>query len=190
LDGEFDSPPSPPEKFKGAGIKASTFLFDKAKIRLTFQSAFRYKEVEITQEGEFLFMKKLIVGLLLAVLVLVPMGCTVTTEVYFPTQKSDGLEQMTALLEGNLELGDDGWLRAESNNSSHVLIWPYGFTVRGEGKEIQVLDGDGQVVAIVGKAIKVGGGETTEEIAEMYTGKGIPDDLAGPFWLVAEVIND
>lgn len=131
---------------------------------------------------------KLIVGLLLLVLVLVPVGCTVTSEVFFPSQR-DGLDQMDALLEGKLEL-DDGWLRAEAGNSSYVLIWPHGFTVRGEGKEIQVLDGDGDVVAVVGEAIKVGGGEATLEIVEQYTGNVFPDGLTGPYWIVAEVINN
>lgn len=132
-------------------------------------------------------MKRLIVGLLLLVLVIVPVGCTVTSEIFFPTQR-DGLGQMDALLEGNLAL-DDGWLRAESASSSHVLIWPYGFTVRGEGKEIQVLDGEGDVVAIVGEAIEVGGGEATLEIVEQYTGNAFPDGLAGPYWIVSEVIG-
>lgn len=133
-------------------------------------------------------MKRLIIGLLLVALLLVPVGCTVTTEVYFPTQKS-GLDQMDALLQGNLEL-DDGWLQAEAGNSSYVLIWPYGFTVRGEGKEIQVIDGEGQVVAIVGEAIKVGGGEATLETVEQYTGNAFPDELAGPYWIVSEVVDE
>jgi hypothetical protein len=132
-------------------------------------------------------MKKLIIGLLLMVLVLVPLGCTVTVEVFFPVQQS-GLDQMTADVKGDLELDDD-WLRLESWGDSCVLIWPYGFSVRG-GEDIEVLDGDGQVVAVVGEAIKVGGGEATAETAENYIGKSLPDDLAGPFWIVSEVIND
>lgn len=134
-------------------------------------------------------MKKLIIGLLLAVLVLAPVGCTVTSEVFFPTQR-DGLSQMEALLEGELDLDDEGWLRAASASSSHVLIWPYGFTVRGEGKEIQVLNGDGDVIAVVGEAIEVEGGEATIEIVEQYTGNVFPDGLAGPYWIVSEVMGD
>jgi hypothetical protein len=134
-------------------------------------------------------MKKLIIGLLLIVLVLVPVACTVTVEVFFPVQKSSDLDQMTADFNGNLELDED-WLRVETASSSYVLIWPYGFSVRGGEDEIQVLDGDGQVVAIVGEVIKVGGGEATEEIAEKYIGKLLPDDLEGPFWIVSEVVNE
>jgi hypothetical protein len=133
-------------------------------------------------------MKKVIIGLLLVVLVLVPVACTGTVEIFFPVQQS-GFDQMDALMQGNLEM-DDGWLRAGSSASDYLLIWPYGFSVRGEGKEIQVLDGDGQVVATVDEAIKVGGGETTLEIVEKYIGKSLPDDCTGPFWIVSEVVND
>jgi hypothetical protein len=131
--------------------------------------------------------KKLIIGLLLIVLVLVPVACTSSVDIFFPVQKS-GFDQMDALLEGNLELVDS-WLRAESLDSSYLLIWPYGFSVRGEGEEIQVLDGDGQVVAVVGESIKVGGGESTAEIVEKYIGKSLPDDCEGPFWIVSEVVE-
>ncbi len=133
-------------------------------------------------------MKKLIIGLLLIVLVLVPVACTTTVEIFFPVQQS-GFDQMTADFDGNLELVD-GWLRGRSLGSDYLLIWPYGFSVRGEGEEIQVLDGDGQVVAIEGEAIKVGGGEATAGIVEKYIGRSLPDDLSGPFWIVSEVIND
>jgi hypothetical protein len=134
-------------------------------------------------------MKKLIIGLLLVVLVLVPVACNTTVEVFFPVQKSSDLDQMTADFNGDLELVD-GWLRARSVGSDYLLIWPYGFTVRGQGEEIQVLDGDGQVVAIEGEVIRVGGGESTLEVVEAYIGKLLPDDLAGPFWIVSEVISD
>jgi hypothetical protein len=133
-------------------------------------------------------MKKLIIVLMLMVLVLVPVACSGSVDIFFPVQKS-GLDQMTADLEGSLELVD-GWLRLEAFGSGYLLVWPYGFSVHGEGEEIQVLDGDGQVVAIVGESIRVGGGESTVEIVESYIGKSLPDDCQGPFWIVSEVIND
>ena len=133
-------------------------------------------------------MKKLIIGLALLVLVLLLVACgSSTVEIFFPVQKS-GLDQMDALLEGNLELVD-GWLRVQSSDSDYLVIWPYGFSVQGEGKEIQVLDGDSQVVAIVGEPIRVGGGESTVEIVESYIGKSLPDDCAGPFWIISEVLS-
>ena len=107
---------------------------------------------------------------------------------FFPVQKESGLEQMLALLEGRLELVD-GYLRVVHSHGSYLAIWPHGFSVRAEGSEIQVLDGDDQVVAIVGETIKVGGGETTAEVVELYIGKSLPDDCVGPFWIVSEMVN-
>ncbi len=136
-------------------------------------------------------MKKLIIGLVLAVLVLVPVACNSSPVVFFPVQKS-GFSQPDALLEGELILVD-GYLRVETEYSDDkdLLIWPHGYSVRAEGDEIQVLDGDGQVVAVVGEAIKVGGGEGANvEIVEKYIGRSLPDDCAGPYWIASGVIND
>jgi len=137
-------------------------------------------------------MKKLIIVLALAILLVVPSaacGGSASVDIFFPVQKSGDLNQMTADVSGNLELVDD-WLRLESSGDSYLLVWPYGFSVRGEGGEIQVLDGDGQVVAVVGGAITVGGGETTVEIAESYAGKSFSGEVDGPFWIVSEVVSD
>ncbi|MGD9117051.1 MAG: hypothetical protein PVJ61_07810 [Dehalococcoidia bacterium] len=134
-------------------------------------------------------MKKLIVGLLMLVPVLVLAGCSKTYEVYFPVQKSDNLDQMEALLQGTLELDDDGWLRVESGGDSHVIIWPYGFEIKGGEKEIKIHNGAGQAVAVVGETIQLSGGSVTQEVAETYTGQGIPDGLGGSFWIASEVVS-
>jgi hypothetical protein len=137
-------------------------------------------------------MKKLLIVLALAILLVLPSaacGGSASVDIFFPVQKSGDLDQMTADVSGNLELVD-GWLRLDSLGDSYLLIWPYGFSVRGEGEEIQVLDGEGQVAAVVGEAISVGGGETTVEVAESYTGRALSGEVDGPFWIVSEVVND
>jgi hypothetical protein len=134
-------------------------------------------------------MKKLIIVLALVVLLLLPSAaCHGSVDVFFPVQKNNILGQMPVELSGNLELVD-GWLRLESSDSDYVLIWPLGFSVHGEGKEIQVLDSDEVVVAIVGEPIRVSGGEYTLEIVESYIGQSLPEDCDGPFWIVSAVIN-
>jgi len=60
---------------------------------------------------------------------------------FFPVQRG-GLDQMDALLQGELEL-DDGYLRVKYFDDNYLLIWPHGFSLRTEGKEIQVIDSDG-----------------------------------------------
>lgn len=134
-------------------------------------------------------MKKLIIVLALVVLLIIPVACKGSVEVYFPMQSNSSLDQMDAELEGNLELVDS-WLRLQSADGDYVLVWPDGFSVRGEDKEIQVLDSLGQVVAVVGEALTVGGGESTRETVESYIGIPLPADAEGPYWIVSEVISD
>jgi len=107
---------------------------------------------------------------------------------FFPVQRG-GLDQMDALLQGELEL-DDGYLRVKYFDDNYLLIWPHGFSLLTEGKEIQVIDSDGQVVTRVGDRIKVGGGEVPAEIVEKYIGQPLPDNCTGPYWIVSEVITD
>jgi len=108
---------------------------------------------------------------------------------FFPVQRG-GLDQMTALAEGKLVL-DNGYLRLKGFfGEGESLVWPYGFSLRTEGKEIQVIDSDGQLVARVGERIKVGGGEVPAEIVEKYIGQPLPDNCTGPYWIVSEVITD
>lgn len=111
---------------------------------------------------------------------------------FFPVQKA-GLDGMTALLEGKLEL-DNGYLRVKYFDNNYLLIWPYGFSLRTEGEEIQVIDSNGQVVARVGDKIRVGGGERTGEKAKEFIEKYIveqplPDDCQSPYWIVAGVVE-
>jgi hypothetical protein len=136
-------------------------------------------------------MKKRLIVLALAMLLILPSAACggSAVDVFFPVQKSGDLSQMTAEVSGNLELVD-GWLRLESSDGSYLLIWPYGFSVHGEEGQIQVLDGEGQIAAVDGGAITVGGGETTAEIAESYVGLALSGEVDGPFWIVSEVVSD
>jgi hypothetical protein len=127
-------------------------------------------------------------SLMLVVVLSTAVACSSSPVAFFPVQKS-GFDQMTALFEGRLELVD-GYLRVVDSHSSYLAIWPHGFSVRTEGDEIQVLDGDGQVVAIVGEAINVGGGEGANvEIVEKYIGQSLPEGCTGPFWIVSVVVS-
>lgn len=143
--------------------------------------------------------RRKIISAMVCVLVVVPIvaiGChdnTPSLTPFFPVQKS-GLDQMLSLAEGKLVL-DNGYLRIKRIlalrfiGESDLLIWPYGYSLRIEGKEIQVIDSDGQVVARVGDRIKVGGGEVPAEIVEKYIGQPLPDDCKGPYWIVSEVVD-
>lgn len=91
---------------------------------------------------------------------------------------------------GKLVLEDDCLLLKPVIGDSHVLVWPYGYSIETVGGEIQIIDDGGNVVASVGDTIKVGGGEISAETAEEVIGQPLPDDCVGPYWIVSEVIND
>jgi len=113
---------------------------------------------------------------------------------YFPIQKA-GLARMDSLLEGRLELDDNGCLRVNDNFSNYLIIWPYGFSLRTEGEEIQIIDEKGQIFARVGDVIKIGGGEIPGEearelIEESIVEQPLPDDCQGPYWVTGDWVTE
>lgn len=113
-----------------------------------------------------------------------------TSTPYFPTQRDPGAVQMLARGEGRLIL-DEGYLRFKMTfGESYMIIWPYGYTIRLEGKTIQVLNADGRVVARAGDRIVIGGGETNStEGIENSIGQPLPLDCTGPYWIAGEIIE-
>jgi hypothetical protein len=108
---------------------------------------------------------------------------------YFPVQRDPGLSYMQARIEGRLILSE-GCLRLKEQPfaRSYMIIWPYGYKLRLEGKTIQVLDADGQVVARVGDWIELGGGVVDSiEFIENYIGQPLPPDCTGPYWFAAPI---
>jgi hypothetical protein len=80
--------------------------------------------------------------------------------VAFPRQKpSEGIrESMLAQLIGTLRL-DGPCLLVDSLDGAVLLpIWPPEFTLRSEGDELVVIDGQGQVAARTGEEVYLGGG--------------------------------
>lgn len=95
-----------------------------------------------------------------------------------------------ALFEGKLVLDNNNCLRLKPScdkGNSMFPVWPYGYSLKIIGKQIQVVDKgkDNHIVAIVGDEIKLGGGEITSEIVESYIGQQLPDACTGPYWLVS-----
>ncbi|MCJ7655265.1 MAG: hypothetical protein MUO97_08235 [Dehalococcoidia bacterium] len=108
---------------------------------------------------------------------------------FFPVQK-EGLAQMLTLAKGRLVIENSCLRLKPIIGSSYLLIWPYGYSLHTEGKIIEVIDGNGNIVAHVGDTIKVGGGEAVSvEIVMIYTSQQLPDNCEGPYWLVNEVVN-
>jgi hypothetical protein len=105
---------------------------------------------------------------------------------YFPVQKEPGLPSLMALESGKLLL-EDGCLRSEWFGTSHLLIWPYGYTYRVSGNSVEVLNDKGEVAARTGQFKQFGGGEVPS--IEPYTETTPAKNYAGPYWLVGNVEN-
>jgi hypothetical protein len=97
---------------------------------------------------------------------------------------------MQALLIGRLVLVD-GCLRVESlhGDESLLAIWPPEFGLAAEGEKIQVLDGEGQVVARVGEEVYMsGGGGSASGLADCVQ-EQLPDSCRGPYWIVGDEVR-
>jgi hypothetical protein len=142
-----------------------------------------------------------ILAALVCVLVIVPImstSChdnsftTTPPAPFFPVKKEPDSSYIypSALSEGKLVVDHSNLRLKHFWGTSDLLIWPYGYSLRIEGKELQVVDNYGQLVGRLGDKIKVGGGEVPAEIVEEYIGQPLPDDCEGPYWLVSEVIEN
>jgi hypothetical protein len=87
------------------------------------------------------------------------------SDIYFPVTKEAFVDYPNALTYGTL-IFDGKYLLIKgispTSGADYLPVWPYGYSINVKGNEIQVLDGNGQVVACTGDSIKVGGGETPE----------------------------
>jgi hypothetical protein len=108
----------------------------------------------------------------------------IQTPAYFPVQKEPADVIMLLLVRGELIL-DNGYLRVsgKSGYKGDLIIWPYGYSWKIEGKEIWIIDDKGQAVARVGDWVKMGGGEIPKYWAEEKIGSPLPEDAEGPYIL-------
>jgi hypothetical protein len=138
------------------------------------------------------FRKLLISVVCLAVVLSLAAGCNQSSSnPYFPVAKQTESTYPLALTTGKLVVEGDyvrvksGWFFAKGS----LLIWPYGYSLKTADGKISVVDKDGQVVAVAGDNVKIGGGEISLEIVEKYLGKSLPANCPGPYWLVSGVVK-
>lgn len=105
--------------------------------------------------------------------------------VAFPRQAPLVTSVMEAELMGDLALAD-GCLRVRSiyGDDSLLPIWPPEFTLQAENDQIQVLDGDGRVVARVGEEVYMGGGRVSSPAMPDCVRQQLPAECSGPYWMV------
>jgi len=117
---------------------------------------------------------------------------TTSSPPFFPVLKEPQSIGLEALAVGRLSLKDN-CLRLTPLflfGEGELLIWPYGYTLKIDGKEIRVVDNNGLVVASVGDKIKVGGGEIPLEMVEKNIGESLPDNCPGPYWSVSSIVEE
>ena len=77
--------------------------------------------------------------------------------IHFPTYDAGGPHPL-ALLDATLEV-EDGCVYIAKGGERWIGLWPNDLRVELEGDLVQIVDGDGQVLAAEGEPIRAGGGE-------------------------------
>lgn len=111
--------------------------------------------------------------------------------IYLPRQAPTDVS-MAALNEGRL-VEENGCLRVESQGyvETFLVIWPFDSELRVTGEDIEVLNGDGQIIARVGEIARMGGGavESSTAIGRVRGAfPGLPDYACrGPVWIAGDL---
>jgi hypothetical protein len=108
----------------------------------------------------------------------------------FPRQKpAEGIrESMMAELVGTLRL-EDGCLRVQSlyDGTAILPIWPPEFTLRTDGDQVLVIDGQGQVAAHAGEEVYMGGGYVG--VTDEWVLQQIPPACQGEYFVVGSEVR-
>lgn len=99
------------------------------------------------------------------------------------TSDSSALSGMEALLRGTLAVDGDGCVQAKTAGDPVTLVWPQGYTVRGDSKSFEVLDGSKNVVASSGSSLAIGGG-ASDSFQDTWTERAC---AKGRLWMVGGV---
>lgn len=103
-----------------------------------------------------------------------------------PNVESDSpsLSGMQALLQGTLTADSGGCVRAKTAGDTVILVWPRGYTVRGDAESFEILDGGKNVVARSGTALGVGGGGI-DKASDTWTERDCAS--GGKLWMVGKI---
>ena len=95
---------------------------------------------------------------------------------------------MDARIKGDLVLVNDCLRVNVIDGKSFLLIWHPGFSITIDQETVQVVDSTGQVAALEGDFVAVGGGGD-ENPTWMGLAEPLPDDCPGPYFIVGESIE-
>jgi hypothetical protein len=100
------------------------------------------------------------------------------------TSDLDGPTGMEAALQVRLAVDANGCVRAGPGDTAVTLVWPRGYTVRGDVRSFEILDGSNQVVARSGVLLTIDGGGA-DRFKDTWTGRDCAGD--GPLWMVGTI---
>lgn len=93
---------------------------------------------------------------------------------------------MEALLRGTLAVDGDGCVQAKTAGDPVTLVWPRGYTVRGDSESFEVLDADKNVVMRSGSSFAIGGGGA-DSFKDTWTERNC---VKGQLWMVGTLGTD
>ena len=116
----------------------------------------------------------------------IPLSKDTITSTFVQTPVMDGWETQKGEISGRLS-SKEGCLRVRTGDSSYVPIWPPGYSAVSKGGEVRVLDRSGQIVARVGREVRLAGGGITQTGAPKKYGRlhAVTRACQGPYWVVS-----
>ena len=124
-----------------------------------------------------------ILGLAVPLLTLACAGSS--SAIRLATSDSPQLSTMEALLRGTLTVDGEGCVQAKTSGDPVTLVWPQGYTVKGDSKSFEVLNAGKNVVARSGSFLEVGGGGA-DSFKDTWTGHSC---AKGQLWMVGTILG-
>ncbi|MGW6201905.1 hypothetical protein ACWF0M_37525 [Kribbella sp. NPDC055110] len=97
---------------------------------------------------------------------------------------SDSPTGAEALFQTTLGADANGCVRASAGQSGVTLVWPRGYTVRGDAQSFEILDSTNRVVAKSGTPLDIGGGGA-DNFKDTWTGRDCAG--GGQLWMVGNI---
>ena len=95
---------------------------------------------------------------------------------------------MEALTNGTLGLKENCiYLERGESLANYLLIWPPYYYFSNENGSIQIVDGEGKIVASIGDRVEMSGGEIHSlSMLDKSIQEQVPPQCPGPYWIIGE----
>jgi hypothetical protein len=122
-------------------------------------------------------------GMSVAAFIVLSMSACTSVEPKIVTSDRGEPSGMEALLQASLEVDTDGCVYGQREGGRVTLVWPKGYSVRGDTSAFEILDADGERVAESGTKLMITGG-ATDTVGDAWEHQDCAtDDL----WMVGKI---